>query len=282
MNSTVKKYKFVFVVLVYKNLEVLDAFFRSLNINDSRVIIVESFSDEETAHKCKTIAFQHSADYISIENKGYGYGNNEGVKYALNHYRFDYLVISNSDIIIEDIDKLDSVVKDLKSFVIAPLVKRVRDNKRQNPNIVRYSSIYYGLLRYAYNKDSEFAKTLAHIISRVQREVFIIKEKMTKKPTYKIFSPHGSFIIFSYDAILKLNPLFNERMFLYNEELFLGLHCKNENIPVYFTPLIKIKHFEGASTSDKEKEFKRYQQSFLELDKWRQLNSNCNGIKDKT
>ena len=41
---------------------------------------------------------------------GYGAGNNRGVEYAFNNYNFDYIVISNADIIIEDL-KLSNVKK---------------------------------------------------------------------------------------------------------------------------------------------------------------------------
>ena len=63
-------YHFVIVVLVYRNIEVLRDFFVSLKLSDCRVIVVNSFFDNESLKECRDVALANNADFIPIENKG--------------------------------------------------------------------------------------------------------------------------------------------------------------------------------------------------------------------
>ena len=98
-------YDFIFVVLVYRNTSDLIDYFASLKLERTRVIVVNSFYDEESELKFKQIAESNHADFLSVPNNGYGTGNNRGVKYALDHYDFKYLVISNADVEIKAMSK---------------------------------------------------------------------------------------------------------------------------------------------------------------------------------
>lgn len=95
-------YDFIFVVLVYRNTSDLVDFFASLKLERTRVIVVNSFYDKESELQFKQIAESNHADFLSVPNKGYGAGNNRGVEYALKHYDFKYLVISNADVEIKN------------------------------------------------------------------------------------------------------------------------------------------------------------------------------------
>lgn len=96
--------RIVYIVLVYKNIDVTEGFYNSLKgYSDYKVIVVNSFFDSQTEKQCKRMAEEHGSDYISIANKGFGYGNNIGIEYALRNYTFEYLIISNSDIVVKDI-----------------------------------------------------------------------------------------------------------------------------------------------------------------------------------
>lgn len=259
-----KEYKYLFVVLVYRNTEVLKDFFISNCLEDSKVIVVESYFDSSTSNDCKTIANFYNADYISIENKGYGYGNNKGIEYAIKNYKFKFLIISNSDIQIKSCFNLDKYLD--RDIVIAPETKLLT-GKHQNPNIVTENRCYYKLLKLGYNLNIPLFTLFAHIISRVQRELFLFKHNIFKKEQYRVFSAHGSFIVFTEKSLYKLHPLFCEEMFLYNEELFIAYKCKRKSIPIVYCPSLKVLHLEGGSTFDKKSTFSRNKQSFGILDK---------------
>ena len=62
------KYDFVFVVLVYRNTRDLKDFFSSLLLSAVKVIVVNSFYDEESECEFKNIAEANNADFLSVPN----------------------------------------------------------------------------------------------------------------------------------------------------------------------------------------------------------------------
>ena len=264
------RFKYVFVVLVYKNTQVLLDFFKSFNMPDSKVIIVNSFYDDNSLEECKAIAEKYKSDFIAIPNKGYGYGNNVGCKYAIEHYLFDYIIVSNSDIEIKNLKALDSF--DEEVAVYAPYV-RIPSSKRQNPNIISCFWVYYLLLKQGYKTGKRWMLTIARAICRLHREITLLFCGILPIKKLKIFAPHGCFIILTEKAVKKMSPIFNDEMFLYNEELFLGFNCKKNGIPVYFVPELSVYHLEGASSSgNRNVGMSHNKQSFGILDKWRLSN----------
>ena len=265
-----EKYKYVFVVLVYKNIAVLQDFFAALKIKDSRVVVINSYYDEGSLLECKRVAKENDADFIPIENKGFGYGNNVGARFAIEHYEYDYLVLSNSDIQIKDMSAL-SINSD-EQGVIAPHV-HLMNGKIQNPNIPWRLRCFIPLLHFAYSHNSRKMLRIPHLMTRLSRELFGIYLRLRKRDKYKIYSCHGSFIIFTKNTVEKLFPFFNERMFLYNEELYLAERCRMSDIPIYYFPQIDILHLEGASSSRKSGVgFANNKQSFEVLYEWLKAN----------
>lgn len=257
-------YKAVFIVLVYRNINVLKDFFSSLALNNVKVIIVNSYFDDISLAECKSVAQLYGADFIPIQNKGYGYGNNIGCEYALNKYKFDYLIISNSDIVIDDISYLDNFKG--TEAVIAPLISML-NGKSQNPNIVYNSNLRYQLYKKGILYNNKIFLFLARAMNWITRQSAIILMRLFNLNKIKIFSPHGSFIILTSSALQKLFPLFNNKMFLYNEEYYFAYKCLIYKIPVYYCKKIKIRHLEGASSQNNL--VRKYtKESLLILDEW--------------
>lgn len=238
-------YHIIFVVLVYKNIDVLEDFFASLTINDAKVIVVNSYYDDTSLSECQKVAKKNEADFIAIPNNGYGYGNNIGTQYAMEHYNYDFLVISNSDIIIKQIDSLENYKGD--RMVIAPKTV-MKTGKHQNPDTPWELKFIYPMLSYALNHKNGLVYTLCHICTRLNREIFKLYSSIIKKEKYKIFSAHGSFFIVTKPAVDELYPFFDNEMFLYNEEWYLALKARKNRIPVYYIPSIEVLHLEGASS----------------------------------
>ena len=103
-------YELIFVVLVYRNIDVLRQFFASLALSYSyRVVVVNSFYDQGTEDACRSLCKERDADFITVPNKGFGAGNNTGCRFVMDHYRYRFLVLSNSDIMIRDINDLSLI-----------------------------------------------------------------------------------------------------------------------------------------------------------------------------
>ena len=126
-----EKYKYIFVVLVYRNIDVLDGFFESLkNIESKKVILLDSYSTDEVRERCKVIADRTDSIFLPVPNNGYGAGNNIGIKYAIDHFDSDFIIVSNSDIIVEKLDSLDQFIG--RECIIGPETIML-SGKRQNP-----------------------------------------------------------------------------------------------------------------------------------------------------
>lgn len=256
----------VFVVLVYKNIDVLKDFFKTLQIPFSyHVIVVNSYFDADSEKACQITAKENGATFIPVQNKGYGTGNNVGCNYALENFMFRHLIISNSDIIVKEFSYLKKIQNTVA--VLAPET-RMLNGHRQNPNIPFNSMVYMSLLKMGYKMDIPWIKEVGLGVNRLYREFLFLYIKLFKKDYIKVFSAHGSFIILTYGALVKLMPLFNEKMFLYNEELFLAYKCKKASIPIYYVPKLKVLHLEGASSTENDNSWKNKKESFNILMEW--------------
>lgn len=236
-------FRIIFVVLVYRNTQDLLDFFKYNIIEDSKVIVVNSYFDEKTDALFRKIAFDNDAEFISVPNKGYGAGNNRGIEYALEKYKFDYLIISNADITIQTFS-----FKELKKYgdcIIAPRL-RARCGKNQNPSSpFKPFKIIEKLLYKVYEGDHDKIVILFYVWSRLNKIIYYLISRFRKK----IYSPHGAFFIIPYDILKKIVPIYNERTFLFYEEHHLGKLLYSKKIKVIYVPSIVINHKEDGSVS---------------------------------
>lgn len=242
-----KAYDYVFVVLTYRSWQDLCSFFESLRACDGlyTVIVVNSFYDDESNKKIQDIAEKNNAHFIRIENKGYGYGNNRGIEYALENYEFRYLIISNPDIEVLKFDK-DSL-EGMEYAVVAPKIKCL-NGKMQNPMFFVKSDfalklIYSGLKN---NKKNAFLTGCG--INKIIRIYGIFNAKMLKRKKIKIYQAHGSFVIFSKEVLMQLKgKVYDEAIFLFAEECYLAKILEEQKIETYYVPSIEVLHKEDGS-----------------------------------
>ena len=234
------KFEVVFVVLVYRNTEDLTCFFKNLPSFNSKVIVVNSYFDDKTEEEFHAIAIDNNADFISVPNKGYGAGNNRGCEYALAHYTFNYLIISNADIEIKDfsLEELNS------QRITAPLIKN-KKGKLQNPAKPYQIPIIDKFMYHNYRNNSRNGIWICCALNKIIRIIFYVLN--TLFGFKKIYEPHGSFFIIPYDILTKMYPLFNESMFLFAEEDHLARLAKTNGIEVEYNKCIKVYHKEDGS-----------------------------------
>lgn len=259
-------YELAVVVLVYKNINVLRQFFSTLTLSCSyRVIVVNSFFNQETEDACRALSEEYNADFISVANKGFGSGNNAGCQYVIDHYQYRFLILSNSDVIIRDISYLNKM-EDQTAIYAADV--RMGNGHRQNPHLPFKVGFYLKLLDLSYQWRSNLLMNVAFAFNRVLREIVVTWTKISGNQKVCIFSAHGSFIVMTYQASQILNPIFHEGMFLYNEELYLAHRCRMLRIPVYYVPRLKIMHMEGASSTKQSNAWKNHEDSYRVLSSW--------------
>ena len=251
-------FDFVFVVLVYRNTSDLLEFFDSLNVPNSKVIVVNSFYDNESESKFREIAKINNADFLSVPNKGYGYGNNRGCEYVLNHYNFKYLVISNADIQIERLC-LGDLAKCGRA-VVAPDIINL-SGKRQNPSSPFVPSRILEYLKYfLYKHNHRHIIWILYAYSRLTKIFYYGISRIRRT----IFSAHGAFVIIPFGILEELYPIYNEEMFLFNEEEHFGRLAQQKGIRTIYVPEIVVRHKEDGSMKVASiDDFQMSRQSFL-------------------
>ena len=244
-SSQKKKFDFIFVIVTYRNAEDLFELDESLRkfVNNYKVIIVNNYMNDETEKRIKEIASLLKYDYIKSENRGYGAGNNKGIDYAINNYKFDYLVVSNSDVVIK---KFDIINLPKNKAIIGPKITTL-NGKLQNPYWVKENKIAQKFIYLGLKNKSKVRLNIGQGFNKIIREVFLLFNKNKSNPI-KTYAIHGAFVIFTEDVIRKLHPIYDENMFLYYEEALLAKKSKIKKINRYFFPNIQILHKEDGST----------------------------------
>lgn len=242
----IKKFEMVFVVLVYRNYEDLYPFFKSINktiFDEYKVIIIDSFYSQEVSNQIKSIALENNADYLSVPNRGYGAGNNAGIKHAMAKYSFEYLIISNPDI---EITKFNHEILLKKYTCIAPIIA-TKTGKMQNPFWAVENGFAEKMIYKGFKSNSKFFLYLGIGINKIIRNIFLHHLEKVSGYEKKIYAAHGSFLLISYEFLHSTQFEYDNKMFLFYEEAVLAKVLKDKNQVITFTDEICILHNEDGS-----------------------------------
>lgn len=244
MSNKTNYYKHVFVVLTYRNTKDLVGFLDSLEkcVESYKVIIVNSFYDDKSRDEFENIAVKHGCDFINVPNKGYSSGNNRGIDYAKEKYEFDYLIISNPDIIVKKFLLPEENQPAIYCGKITTLSGKLQNPMHVVENKLSEYFVYKGM-----KKNNKFLFYSGITISKIFRTMFNLKIKISHRERFKIFAAHGSFFVFSRKAVEVIKPAFDEKMFLFSEEHVLAKRAKKQNIPIYYLKSVECIHKEDGS-----------------------------------
>lgn len=239
-------YKFIFVILVYRNTDDLIECIDSIknHVKSYRIIIVNAFYDDVTYQIVKEIAKDNDCDFINIENKGYSFGNNRGIEYADNHYNYDWIIISNPDIIVKNFDS--KIFDEAKFDILAPKITAA-DGRQQNPMMFRKCALSEKLI---YNGLKKQCKSLFYwgiAITKFTRAIAIAYNKLIRRNQYRIYCAHGSFVALSNHTVKTLFPVYDENMFLFGEEGVLAYKAAKAELKCFYSSQISIYHKEDGS-----------------------------------
>ena len=238
-------YDCIFVLLVYANTDDIKEYIKSLEQYEfsRKLIIVNSYYDDASMEDARTVANTYSCDFINVENKGYSAGNNRGIEYAREHYDYEYLIVSNTDMLVEKFDY--DYLKSLGKGVIGPKII-TNTGKNQNPFYVDKKR--FPRAEYLFMKNRNRLGYFSIIgLNKIVKWLFFTKCFILRRHEAKIYAVHGSFIIFHKSAIDKLGTVFDENMFLFCEEMALAEEMRIKHIPVTYTNRLVIHHKEDGS-----------------------------------
>lgn len=182
------------------------------------IIVVDNNSSDNSYDILREYYKGHSNISFILNqcNGGYSYGNNVGIKYAINNFHAQYIGVLNPDIIITDPDIFIEMCSALNRNEKLAIVggSALNANKEFNPNNSGWN-----------------IPTTAELL----RYHFLINDRKKKKVEWKIIDKNlakvecvaGCFFVAKADILTELGFL-DENVFLYNEENILGIKCKNQ------------------------------------------------------
>ena len=239
-------YEWIAVILTYRNGKELEQCIISLKnkLTNLHIIIVNAYYDKKSEEYIHSIASKHKCDYIGIMNKGYSYGNNKGIEYANQNYEYKYIIVANPDTELVKFSKM--VIDKNKSCVIGPQIVNL-NGKNQNPLLFRRNRLSETLFYYGYLKDNSILRLFASIINRANREMVLLIMKMKNKHIYSVYALHGSFVIFPKSVISTIGLPYDDRIFLFSEEIVLAEKLKKNDIKNVVCNELTVQHKENNS-----------------------------------
>lgn len=242
-------YKYIFCILTYKNDCDLVECLNSINekVKNYKIVIVNSFYDDVSMEKIQIIASRYNCDFYNIENKGYSFGNNYGIKNILINYDFEYVAVINPDILIDKFD--DSLMDKYKNCVIAPMITTIK-GKNQNPYWLIKNNLSEKLMYFGQKRKNLFLYFLGVVINKAIREIGIYFFFKSKKDIIEIYAAHGAFVFFQKEIFENIGLFYDENMFLFAEEAYIAHIFEKYNIKTYLIKNIKIIHKEDGSLNN--------------------------------
>ena len=226
--------------------------------NNSRIIIVDNFYSDIERLKVKKLSSELKFTLIESTNLGYGRALNVAFEYIKKNYsklNDCVLLAGNLDIQFKctEVKYLDG------NTVYAPIAMEGKRNR--NPFLTHLQKKLLKLHLVSMQSESLPLFTVV---------VFLIK--LAGYVPSKIWALHGSLFVFNA-SILNHGVIFNEKSFLYSEELEFASFIENISNSKIKNSKIKYEHFAhvatSALTSTQKKFYKLWKPSFANwLNRW--------------
>ena len=260
-------YDLGFVVLHYlaydMTLDCVNSLLSLFSEKQIKIVIVDNCSSNNSGKKLlKYYENDLSVNVIiNSSNEGFAKGNNVGYKFLKENGIFDFIVVLNNDIIINDklfLDKIIKLKKQYDFFVLGPDIYNPILDVHQSPTrcgvgvtrtqVIKEREIYKKRLKYIFlyvciDWIKKVAKKNLRFL-RLKNSSNIIFSKDILNPVL-----HGACYIFSSDYINNRDYAFYPKTFLYFEEEILYYECVKDNMLMIYSPEISVNHYEDVSTN---------------------------------
>ncbi|MGX4593803.1 glycosyltransferase [Leuconostoc sp. JNUCC 76] len=268
---------FVFVILHYQSFDETAAETMHI-INDlsgkNRVVIVDNASPNGSGKKLEELFLNNkNVDVIlSNNNTGYAKGNNLGIRYALEKYSPDFIILANNDIEFKQNNFSELLQESFqkKNFdilgpdIFVPETGIHQNPKQSNSYTIEQVQKINNNSRRLLNQNNLLFSFRANLkrVSRLRKFV-IQKRKATSIKTDTIqlnVVLHGSLLVFSKQFFGKMMTPFDEKTFFYFETEILDRKMKELNMIAKYDPSMLVYHHQNTSTRQSFKNAKAQQE----------------------
>lgn len=228
------------VIVTYNTSELLKktltALLHSLRLTSFsyEVIIVDNASHDETASMVQK-EFPQLTYIQNIENRGFAYGNNIGIRRSTGRY----VLLLNSDVLVED-RVLDVMVKYMDNHpqVGVSTCRVVFPNGKPDPAAHRGFPDPWASFTYFFGLEKMFPQHT--LFARYHMTYMDLQEE------HEIDSPSGAFYLARSRAIGEVGEL-DEQFFMYAEDLDWSMRFKKKGWKIMFVPGVQVIHLKKQS-----------------------------------
>lgn len=246
------------------------------------IIIVDNASPNKTGLELKAMFSNrpHITTILSENNLGFAKGNNIGYRFAVETFNPKFIILSNTDVKLLDIDmfsKIQMKYKETSFSVLGPDILNNFEGKmllHQNPYFTKQKiTVEFLNNEITRIKKLTLKRNFLYFIRKIpmlEKTLFFIKNKVKseKENTHDLSTKNeleaddlvtlsGAFLIFSSKFIEKFPNGLNESTFMYGEEHFISYMCQKEKLKIIYSPDIIIEHMAGNSTASEKNNFEK-------------------------
>ncbi|MCD9490698.1 glycosyltransferase family 2 protein [Photobacterium phosphoreum] len=246
-------------IVNYNNVSITEDFIlRFKDVNESNILLVVDNSLSKLA--CESLEEKYSSENIMFlypkENLGYMRAGAFAYNYIKDKFSFDFFILSNNDIIIDDdqfFDKLDSYNNlDQDIMLLSPSV--IDEQRNVNPYMrARKSEKYMKLWSFILS---------SYIMAWVFNKLISIKSKFNRNYSNdretcneNIYGTHGSIFILNKSFFNRGGTL-DELPFLYGEEIYISEQILLMNGKCIYVDDFKFSHNSSSTLGKKYTYFK--------------------------
>lgn len=206
------------IVLNYNDWETTSSFINSIRDYRSigKIVVVDNCSSDNSYDKLNALCSERIDVIRTSENRGYAAGNNFGIRYAIEIYKPEYVIVSNPDVYFEEktVDILrEHAEKSEKTGIISSKMKCLSGIK----------------LKVAWKQPTYWSYVISNfpILNRLTGGEPGYSDAELAAEVVEVDALPGSFFMMSVQAFQEIDG-FDERTFLYCEESIVTarLHAK--------------------------------------------------------
>lgn len=218
------------------------------NVKDYKVlkeiVVVDNKSTDNSLEELRKLKNKKITIIDSGNNKGYSYALNVGCKYLIDKYKSLNIVISNSDIIIDN--ELD--IKDLNSYISTK-------NVIVGPTIIQGNDLNRGFKIPTPWQDIK--QNIVFFGKRVLAKELSYPDNYYHKDISKVDTVSGCFFMISSKHLEDMG-YFDENVFLYYEENIMGIKTKKLGKNIIVCNNVDVIHDHSVSIDKSLKRIKKY------------------------
>lgn len=221
----------------------VESVLRSATSDDFIICVVDNASGEADRAMLRKVDHRKVRIAELDENGGFAKGYNFAARLAEKIFSPEFLVIMNPDIEIVDGGSIETLIGGIREEGVAgaqPLIHNYRSTQslaeqpatRRIPDVMDLVISESIFLRYIFRK---------------RFKNFLMQDAKPKGRNTRFFVPSGAFFVIRAEQFFAVGG-FDERTFLYAEELILGKKMERRNAQFSFDSRVTVRHFQGAAT----------------------------------